>query len=986
MTSKTCYDTLEKEVIIEVTRLDKYEYNLKLDQMKNLCAEERYEEAAEIADTINWNKVKNVNALVKVGEVFEKAERYQESHDVLLMAYDRSPIGRMIIYRLAEVAIKMKNFTGAQEYYDEFVKIAPHDSLRYVLKYHMRKAQDAPYDELIAILEEFKEQEYIEEWAYELAYLYHKAEKVDKCVDACDELILWFGDGPYVERALELKMLYQPLNKQQEEKYRRFRQEKDGFLHISSMEMGRGGVNAKDDVIIPPVEVNTGKFNTVNLQQEIVKGMQQIMSATEQSTVSDTMVNIKRITEEIPYLQIAKETSGMEELGTEYGHIETDEEIDDALKMNFQELLEEDSDGQISMVTSDTMALERQITGQITIQDVLDDWDRTRRVAETVLYDAQQRKLESAKARALQEAEELMDRLNTVIPKLDAGITPKELLEEEYLNNSSEAKTNEVFSQEMVEEEEVPGDEIPVDGQLINEVDEGGDLLVEDVSESETLTDDVEGITAEEIPIPEEAKVAAPPIVFPKIEPIRLQKAPQVLSPQMKAELEKTMKLPAEEIAQAMDETLEQEAASGEESMEDIVELEDIMVDLNDVADRDIEEELDAAVDESLEKSSLEEAIDEAFEKEKLEETDSFIEEDVLEENLVKENLAEENFPKQNLSKQNYMEENFAKEISMAEDLVEADAAKEDSVEEKKVSLESTRKMPSWKEFEKERFMRQKTSSIPEIPLPEDLDLFEDDPDKMVYESLTDKQKSIFSYFVPVKGMEDQLCKALTGMTNHLRRREAATSGNLIITGEQGCGKTVLATSILKVLQEETGFLTGKVGKIDASSLNQKDIKDVVEKVKGGCLIIEKAGDLNQATVYALALLMEKDTSNTVYILEDTSKGIRKVLAREQIFTDKFTEKISVPIFTNEELVVFARAYSNELGYKIDDMAELALHNRISKIQRLDQATTLTQVKEIVDEAIDKEAHGGLKKAISILTAKRYTEDDKIVLTERNFE
>ena len=977
MTSKTCYDTLEKEVIIEVTRLDKYEYNLKLDQIKNLCSEERYEEAAEIADTINWNKVKNVNALVKVGEVFEKAERYQESHDVLLMAYDRSPIGRMIIYRLAEVAIKMKNFTGAQEYYDEFVKIAPHDSLRYVLKYHMKKAQDAPYDELIAILEEFKEQEYIEEWAYELAYLYHKAEKIDKCVDACDELILWFGDGPYVERALELKMLYQPLNKQQEEKYRRFRQEKDGFLHISSMEMGRGGENAKDDVIIPPVEVNTGKFNTVNLQQEIVKGMQQIMSATEQSTVSDTMVNIKRITEEIPYLQIAKETSGMEELGTEYGHIETDEEIDDALKMNFQELLEEDSDGQISMVTSDTMALERQITGQITIQDVLDDWDRTRRVAETVLYDAQQRKLESAKARALQEAEELMDRLNTVIPKLDAGVTPKELLEEEYLHNASEEKSNEVVSEDLIEEvEELPIEEYSEEAAFMEEAAEADGLTEDEGAEGEASGAETEGITAEEISIPEEAKVAAPPIVFPKIEPIRLQKAPQVLSPQMKAELEKSMKLPVEEIAKVVDETLEQEAVSGEESMEDIVESEDIMVDLKDVADRDIEEELDAAVDESLEKSSLEETIDEAIEKEKLEETDSFLEEDLPKEDLVKAKLP----------KQNVMEENFAKEISMEEHLVEEDAVKEDSAEEKKRSLESTRKMPSWKEFEKERFMRQKTSSIPDIPLPEDLDLYEDDPDKKVYESLTDKQKSIFSYFVPVKGMEDQLCKALTGMTNHLRRREAATSGNLIITGEQGCGKTVLATSILKVLQEETGFLTGKVGKIDASSLNQKDIKDVVEKVKGGCLIIEKAGDLNQATVYSLALLMEKDTSNTVYILEDTSKGIRKVLAREQIFTDKFTEKISVPIFTNEELVVFARAYSNELGYKIDDMAELALHNRISKIQRLDQATTLTQVKEIVDEAIDKEAHGGLKKAISILTAKRYTEDDKIVLTERNFE
>lgn len=960
--------------------MDKYEYNLKLDQIKNLCAEERYEEAAEIADTINWNKVKNVNALVKVGEVFEKAERYQESHDVLLMAYDRSPIGRMIIYRLAEVAIKMKDFTGAQEYYDEFVKIAPHDSLRYVLQYHMKKGQDAPYDELIAILEEFKEQEYIEEWAYELAYLYHKAEKVDKCVEACDELILWFGDGPYVERALELKMLYQPLNKQQEEKYRRFRQEKDGFLHISSMEMERGGEIAKDDVVIPPVEVNTGKFNTVNLQQEIVKGMQQIMSATEQSMVSDTMVNIKRITEEIPYLQIAKETSGMEELGAEYGHIETDEEIDDALKMNFQELLEEDSDGQISMVTSDTMALERQITGQITIQDVLDDWDRTRRVAETVLYDAQQRKLESAKARALQEAEELMDRLNTVIPKLDAGITPKELLEEEYLSNAAKVKTAEDNFGQSIEEdeaivdgtpiEEIPIEEIPIEEIPIDEV------SIDEISEDEASlqavsVDEVEEITAEEIPIPETSKMNVTPIVFPKIEPIRLQKAPQVLSPQMKAELEKTIELSAEEIAQVLDK--EREVDSKENVIEELVELDSITEDLNDVADRSVEDEIDTAVEESLEATRMEVA-------------DSFMEDIPPEDNLIEDSYMDADSIDEALMQEDGSDD-LDEDIQTASSSVEYENRnREEKVKEKKNGLDSTRKMPSWKEFEKERFMRQKTASIPEIPLPEDLDLFEDDPDKTVYESLTDKQKSIFSYFVPVKGMEDQLCKALTGMTNHLRRREAATSGNLIIQGEQGCGKTVLATSILKVLQEETGFLTGKVGKIDASSLNQKDIKDVVEKVKGGCLIIEKAGDLNQATVYSLALLMEKDTSNTVYILEDTSKGIRKVLAREQIFTDKFTEKISVPIFTNEELVVFARAYSNELGYKIDDMAELALHNRISKIQRLDQATTLTQVKEIVDEAIDKEAHGGLKKAISILTAKRYTEDDKIVLTERNFE
>ena len=203
--------------------MDKYEYNLKLDQMKSRYAEEKYDEAADIADTIHWNKVKKV----KAGEVYEKVQRYEESREVLLMAYDRSPIGRMIIYRLAEVAVKMKDFQAAQDYYDEFVEIAPHDTLKYVLRYDIQKAQGASYEELIPILEELKEQEYTEEWAYELAYLYHKAGMSEKCIDACDELVLWFGDGPYVERALELKMLYQPLTKTQEEKYRSFCQAKE---------------------------------------------------------------------------------------------------------------------------------------------------------------------------------------------------------------------------------------------------------------------------------------------------------------------------------------------------------------------------------------------------------------------------------------------------------------------------------------------------------------------------------------------------------------------------------------------------------------------------------------------------------------------------------------------------------------------------------------------------------------------------------------
>ena len=401
--------------------MDKYEYNLKLDQMKSRYAEEKYDEAADIADTINWNKVKNVNGLVKAGEVYEKVQRYEESREVLLMAYDRSPIGRMIIYRLAEVAVKMKDFQAAQDYYDEFVEIAPHDTLKYVLRYDIQKAQGASYEELIPILEELKEQEYTEEWAYELAYLYHKAGMSEKCIDACDELVLWFGDGPYVERALELKMLYQPLTKTQEEKYRSFCQAKDdraGLTHIDVEEMARAGETVHDPVAIPKVEVNTERFNTVNLQAEIAKGMQQIMEAKGKNEVADTMDTIKKIVEDIPYLKLEKEQEEYVQQPEETEHIATDEEIDGSLKLNFKELLGEDADGQMSMVMSEKTQLEHQITGQMSIQDVLEEWEKTRHAAEIALKEAEQQKLESAKARALQEAGDIMERLNDVIPKL----------------------------------------------------------------------------------------------------------------------------------------------------------------------------------------------------------------------------------------------------------------------------------------------------------------------------------------------------------------------------------------------------------------------------------------------------------------------------------------------------------------------------------------------------------------------------------------
>lgn len=884
--------------------MDKYEYNLKLDQIKALSAEEGYMSAAEIADSINWNKIKNVNTLVKIGEIYEKAERYQDARDILLMAYDRSPIGRMIIYRLAEVAIKMGDYDAATEYYDEFVEIAPHDDMKYVLRYAIKKGQGASFDELITILEEYKDEEYTEEWAYELAYLYHKAGKADKCIDACDELILWFGDGPYVERALELKMLYQPLTKAQEEKYRRFKAEKENpakikddaeVTEIGAMEMVKGGEIVHDDVTIPQITVNQEKFNTVNLQQEIAKGMQQIIEAKGKNEVADTMDTIKKIVEDIPYLKLEKEQEEYVQQPEETEHIATDEEIDGSLKLNFKELLGEDADGQMSMVMSEKTQLEHQITGQMSIHDVLEEWEKTRHAAEIALKEAEQQKLESAKARALQEAGDIMERLNDVIPKLDAGVTPKELLEEEYLKVPVDIIEQKAAVKEPEEEQKPDMQELYAEETVdeVQEPQEAPEEAIDEVQESQEAPEDTIDEVQESQEAPEEA-----------IEEVQeSREVPEEAADEAK-----------EPVGEPEDIIMAEESEKDEILMQPTTMMPEITDDMLNVDDDTSDDET------SQEKENVSEKRD-------FDHVTSFIEQEIAKMTAKNPGL------------------------------------------EKKLDMAKTRKMP-------------------DISLPEDLDSEEDDSklkETKHIKELTSEQKAIFSYFIPVKGMEDQICKAYNAVLDHFNRKENASTGNLIIQGEQGCGKTMLATSFIKVLQKDGEQLTGKMGKIDAAALNKKDVQQVVRKITGGCLIIERAGDIDRSIAAQLSFLMEHDITGTLYILEDTSKGIKKALSMDEGFASKFTEKISVPIFTNDELVLFAKSYSAELGYKIDEMAILALHNRISNIERIDQATTLTEVKDIIDEAIDREAHSGLKKAISILTARRYTDDDRIVLKEDHF-
>jgi len=827
--------------------LDKYEYKLKLDQMKSLTAEGKYEEAAEIADTINWRKIKNINALVKVGEIYEKVGRYDESKDVLLTAYDKSPIGRMIIYRLAEVAVRTKSFDEAKEYYQEFVEIAPHDNLKYVLKYEISKAQGADIGTLIGILEELKEQEYSEEWAYELAYLYHKAGMSEKCIDACDELILWFGDGPYVERALELKMLYQPLTKQQEDKYRTFRQRHDGVVEVRPEDPLESGEIIPEPVQIKDVKMSAERFNTQNLQEELQRSMQEIMNATEKEAVNDTMDNIKKLVEDIPYLQIPSEKEEEPQEEEVYQHIETDEEIDNSLKSNFQEMLV-DEDGQMSLYMQGGRVAEPQVSGQMSIEDVLAEWEKTKRAAEAALQEAEQRKLESAKARALQEAEELLGRLADVIPMLDSGLTPKDLLDQKYLSKDGQPNDSAVsmvtnMNQFLQQEIDRLSDE---NAQMDEQLAAVGASPVGDYMANA-------GVAAED---------AAQNVVAAGVQELMAEEElPEIAMPEALAEADDTM-----------------EAGTSAEDVE-------------------------AAI---------------------LAETAR---------QMAKESVEKEELP----------------EIELPGDL---DLGKEETAEE----------------------------ILPAIAEPEAFEV----PDTI--SKLSKELREIFTYFVPITGMEEQLCQALTGASQHLTKGATAGTGNMIIQGGSGSGKTVLATSMIKALQKETGKPNGKIGKIEASVLNQKDVAALLKKVAGGCLIIEKAGDLSRETALKLSLLLEQDTSGVLVIIEDTKHGIQKALSRDDGFAAKFSEKINIPIFTSDELVSFAKSYANELGYTIDEMGVLALYNSISNIEHADRETTLTEVKEIVDKAVAHSEKGGLKKAFSIITSRRYDEDDYIILREKDFD
>lgn len=936
--------------------MDKYEYKLKLEQIQNLFAAGDYLTAAEMADTINWKKVRSSTTLCMVGEIYEKTGKYDACREVLLQAYDHSPIGRNIVCQLAEVAIKAKHVDEAEEYYNEFLEIAPKDNMRYVLAYEISCLKDQPLTDRIAILEELKEHEYTEKWAYELAVLYGQAELRDKCVETCDELILWFGDGEYVEKALDLKRLYQPLTPAQEDKYKQFR-EKKGMVEISLPQSTERKNVIKEMVKTAEctseeaseTTVTASKFNTSKLQEELAKSMRQIMNATEKETVADTMENIKKIVSDIPYLNGEHEEKAEHAFDQE----KINAQVDRSLKKDFHALMKEqeesekeeqetqkqdiakeevrenadDAQSEIKEIkhTGEKTDAEEVASAQASIEEVLEEWKKTKRAAEAAMAAADQKKLEMSKENALLEAGQIMDRLKTLIPILSA----------------------------------TPGEDLPVP---------------EDTVAAKLASDDTMKAADEEAA--ENESAAAP---------------------------EETENVEASDDISSEDETTAAKAESTD-SDDDAVMKSASAENSTDQAETSVVEEADSDLEKEMAQENSE-ADDTADDTVSTDTSDSVVEEDIAAADIsgvtrempdlsaYQSRVSAETPDESGHTEAGDAETTDAEAASETVSVSMEDQADEDELhvvesapdeELEKMLAQATQMFVENANVEvpvgKAAAVSQDTGVLPEIKLPDDLK-----EEQKAYE-LTEEQKELFSYFLPVPGMEDQIRQILLGAKSRLGNSVTSLTGNILIQGEEGSGKTVFATSLIKAIEKEVGNEDAKIGKISASSLNGKDFAALIPQIDGGYLIIDKAGELNRETALRMSQLMEQNTRGMVILLEDTRAGIRKAMQLDFGFAKKFTEKVDIPIFTIDELVEFGKSYAKEMECTIDQMGVLALYNRINNIQKLERATTLAEVKDIVDEAIENAEGGGIKKAFGSIFSKKYNENDYLILHEKDFE
>ena len=1080
--------------------MDKYEYRVKTEQMLDHLEKKEYQKAMDIAESIDWRRVKNASMLNTVSEIYEYNGEFKKGRDILFLAFDRAPGSRKIVYRLGTLALKIKDIREATDCYEEFVKLAPKDPNQYILKYKILRTQGAALSDQIAALEEFKKAEYIEKWAYELAKLYDEAGMTAECLEECDDLILWFSEGKYVYLAMELKMKYKPLTPLQQEKYDSrpgaVKKQPEPVKQTESTLEEVDDENEYDEGSEEEVQESTVQRIDDAQVQEIPPEpvpMQEEFEIPEEAAQADVVPE-----EVVPEATAAVEETPMYREEEPEASVETPEEHTSAIKQVVTGATLEEALAQGVAVASGINIEEEAMkeredeilaNGQMMIDDILQKWeakqkDHEEAIAKQKAKDEERLQKEREQARIRQEEE------RKEVERKAAEAEARRKAEEEAARKAAEEEARRKAEEEARRKAEEEARRKAEEEAARKAAEEEARRKAEEEAARKAAEEEARRKAEEEA-----ARKAAEEEARRKAEEEAARKAAEEEArrkaeeeARRKAEEEAARKAAEEEARRKAEEEAarkaEKEAADEKESERNTQRIPDDIVRLMEEMESENEDSEDEIYEEELEDgpgmdedfiegiedelagldmngSSFEEGdFDEAdFEEEDLEGED-FDEGDFEEEDLEGEDFDEGDFEEEDFDEEDLDEADFEEEDLDEEELEEADFDEDDfeDIDDEETDFDEG---DFEEDMDEEDFDEEEIDDDEELDFGEDLegedfdeadfeeeDLDEGDFDEGDFEKedfdeeeiededdteeleieepseeeiqarikkskggvpfdtgfvvtgrydlsatseiglkagLTEEQKKLFSYFVPVRGMSEQIVEVLDN-DRRAQREGTSKTGNLLVIGRKGSGKTVLAVDIVKAIQKQRNLKQGKVAIVTGESLNKKELTNIIQKLRGGAIIIEHAGKLNSRTVKELNYLMEKKTGELLFVLEDQRKPLERLMTANPEFKKKFSSKLELPVFINDELVTFGQTYAKENGYKLDEMGILALYSRIDVMQREDHAVSVAEVKEIMDEAIAHSQKANVKHLARRVFGKGTDDSDRIILKEEDFK
>ena len=912
--------------------MDKYEYRIKTEQMLKYAEEKSYRKAMEIADTIDWRKVKNSSMLSTVSEIYENMGELQKAKEILFIAYDKAPTSRKIVYRLGLLSLKSNELDEAMDCYEEFVKMAPKDPNQHILKYKILRAQNAPITQQIEALEDFKHAEYVEKWAYELAKLYHEAGMTAECLEECDDLILWFSEGTYVYQAMELKMKYKPLTPLQQEKYdSRFAGEKKEPVKKKPMFKKPKERPAPDPRIAQKIRENVHVTGSIDLP-DLPEPMAEIVSPDLESLPDERPVPPRPRTKIENTSEIVTTISGSNLADVLKAGVAVASGVDVAAQQQKQD--------------------DPQVTGQMKIEEILANWEVTQRENAKIIEKNEEEK-KRRKAARKQEEESLgdtktilADDIRRLMEELENGTEPSETLEdeekdgitEEYEDDDVENMGNVVESLQLDDDDDEYEDAEEYEEEEYEDAEE-----YEEEVEEEDKYEDAEEYEEEEYEDAEEYEDEV------EYEDDKYEDAEEY----EEEEYEDAEEYEEEEYEDA-EEYEEEEYEDAEEYEEDEYEDAEEYAD-EEYEDDEYEEEYDELEDEYLDEKDVYEldidAILEAQKKSDSAEDPEFAINPDFDIELESETDSEPASKKRPRSKR----------PEQKQEVLEIEEPSEEEITSRMNKFDTGFIVQG----------RYDLSATSEIGLKA---------------GLTEEQKKLFSYFVPIRGVSEQLVEVLDNDKRCKNRYGTSRTGNIVVVGKKGTGKTVLAVDIVKAIQKQRKLKQGKVAIITGDSLNKKELGGIIRKLNGGALIIEKAAKMNARTVNELNDLMDEQTGELLFVLEEQKKPLEKLFAANPNFKKKFTSRLELPVFINDELVTFGQTYAKENGYRIDEMGILALYSRIDMMQREDHAVTVAEVKEIMDEAIEHSQKANVKHLMKRVFGKNKDDSDRVILKEEDFK